>query len=381
MLILIQEVAYMAKVNLKIAELRKQKQIGQQELAKVLGVTYQSVSKWETGTTMPDITLLPDIAEYFNVSVDELLGLKPLRKQQYIPRNTDERASWNDNTDKLYQNRKYFWNDDYLRFLVEKVWCITLPINVIDFWCGDGYCGKKLLEILPKGSTYTGIDNTYFIEKAKRTFMDTEIHSDFIISDIYSLDTNKKYDLAICQACLRHLNRPLEALAIMIETVKKGGRVVCVEVNREFENDGTYIEGINYDELCTNFDYHPLWRTELENEGRDYAIGMRLSFYMSQLGLHDVGVRMNDKVVFNQPQNQNYKKELQDFIEINGWDRTKSIAESEGLIEFFLNRGIKRVDSEKLIMMQSKIADYFNRTDFEPSYLKVQGLMITYGIK
>jgi transcriptional regulator with XRE-family HTH domain len=53
-------------------------------LAEVLGVTYQSVSKWETGITMPDITLLPAIAEYFNVSVDELLGLKPLRKQQYL---------------------------------------------------------------------------------------------------------------------------------------------------------------------------------------------------------------------------------------------------------------------------------------------------------
>lgn len=70
----------MAKVNLKIAELRKQRLIGQQELAEVLGVTYQTVSKWEIGITVPDIMLLPAIAEYFKVSVDELLGSKPLHK-------------------------------------------------------------------------------------------------------------------------------------------------------------------------------------------------------------------------------------------------------------------------------------------------------------
>jgi transcriptional regulator with XRE-family HTH domain len=46
----------MATVKLKIAELRKEKGIGQQDLADVLGVSFQSVSKWETGVTMPDIT-------------------------------------------------------------------------------------------------------------------------------------------------------------------------------------------------------------------------------------------------------------------------------------------------------------------------------------
>jgi transcriptional regulator with XRE-family HTH domain/PP-loop superfamily ATP-utilizing enzyme len=371
----------MAKVNLKIAELRKQGQIGQQELAEVLGVTYQTVSKWETGITMPDITLLPAIAEYFNVSVDELLGLKPLRKQQYIQRNTDDRANWNENTDKLFQNRKNFWNDDYLKFLVENVWCITSPINVIDFWCGDGYLGKKLLEVLPKGSSYTGVDNTYFIEKAKETFKNIKISSDFIESDIYNLNTNKKYDFAICQACLRHLNRPMEALANMVEVVRKGGMVVCVEVNREFENDGTYIDGINYDDLCTNFDYHPLWRAELENEGRDYAIGMRVPFYMTQLGLHNINVRMNDKVMFISPQKEDYENDIQEFIQLNGYDKVRGIAENEGLIDFFMNRGINRADAEKFVMMQARIAHHLAHTDTKKSFLKVQGLMITYGTK
>ena len=206
----------MAKVNLKISELRKQRRIGQQELAEALGVTYQSVSKWETGTTMPDITMLPAIAEYFSVSVDELLGLRPLREQKYIQRNTDDRSNWNENTDKLFQNRRNFWNDDYLTFLIEKVWCITSPVSVIDFWCGDGYLGRKLLEALPRGSSYTGIDSINFITKAKDTFAASDISANFIKSDLYHLNVEEKYDLAICQACLRHLKRPLEVLTNML---------------------------------------------------------------------------------------------------------------------------------------------------------------------
>lgn len=62
------------KLNEQIAFLRKAKGITQEELAKVLGVTNQSVSKWESGQCCPDIQLLPEIAGYFAVSVDKLLG-------------------------------------------------------------------------------------------------------------------------------------------------------------------------------------------------------------------------------------------------------------------------------------------------------------------
>lgn len=371
----------MTTVKLKIAELRKDKGIGQQDLADVLGVSFQAVSKWETGITMPDITLLPSIAEYFNVSVDELLGLKPLRQQAYIPSNTDNRDSWNGKTDKLYKNRKHFWNDDYLSFLVKNVWHLESPIDVIDFRCGEGYLGMKLLEILPKGSTYTGVDNEYFTDKAKLNFANTKFNVNFIESDIYSLETYKKYDIAICQAGLRHMNKPMEVLKKMVASVKKGGLVVCVDVNREFENDGIYIDDIGYDYLCTAFDFHKAWKKELECEGRDYAIGMRLPFYMQQLGLHDIDIRMDDKVMYVNPNMKDYKEKVQDFIEIHRWDRALSISEQESIIERFMSRGIDRIEAEAYIKMQSKIAEYFRNTANRKSFLKVQGLLIAYGIK
>lgn len=46
---------YMTTVKLKIAKLRKDKGIGQRDLADVLSVSFQSVRKWETGTTMPNM--------------------------------------------------------------------------------------------------------------------------------------------------------------------------------------------------------------------------------------------------------------------------------------------------------------------------------------
>lgn len=55
-----------------IRRLRKQRGITQEQLAESIGVTFQAVSKWENGITLPDIALAPVLAGYFNVSMDEL---------------------------------------------------------------------------------------------------------------------------------------------------------------------------------------------------------------------------------------------------------------------------------------------------------------------
>ncbi|MBP7401609.1 MAG: helix-turn-helix domain-containing protein [Clostridia bacterium] len=58
----------------KIAELRKQKNMTQMELADRMGVSYQAVSNWERGNSMPDIAKLEDLARALEVSIDDLLG-------------------------------------------------------------------------------------------------------------------------------------------------------------------------------------------------------------------------------------------------------------------------------------------------------------------
>ncbi|MBR5515144.1 MAG: helix-turn-helix transcriptional regulator [Clostridia bacterium] len=62
-------------IGINIKELRQKANMTQNMLAEKLGVSFQSVSRWETGTSYPDITLLPLIASVFDVTIDSLFGI------------------------------------------------------------------------------------------------------------------------------------------------------------------------------------------------------------------------------------------------------------------------------------------------------------------
>jgi transcriptional regulator with XRE-family HTH domain len=67
-----------------IYDLRKKKNVTQEELAAELGVTAAAVSKWEKGYTLPDILMLCALADYFMVTTDELLGRNLPRKYAIV---------------------------------------------------------------------------------------------------------------------------------------------------------------------------------------------------------------------------------------------------------------------------------------------------------
>ncbi len=64
----------MENVGRIIAELRKEHNMTQLELADRMGISFQAVSNWERGNSMPDISKLPELAELFGVTIDQLLG-------------------------------------------------------------------------------------------------------------------------------------------------------------------------------------------------------------------------------------------------------------------------------------------------------------------
>ena len=74
------------KLNIgeNIRRLRRAADMTQEQLADKLGVAYQSVSRWENGTTYPDMEFLPVLAGIFGVTVDELLGMEESKKKEQI---------------------------------------------------------------------------------------------------------------------------------------------------------------------------------------------------------------------------------------------------------------------------------------------------------
>lgn len=81
----------------KLKFYRRQKGLTQEEVAAHLGISYQAISKWERNDGYPDITMLPALANYFAVTVDELIGMNELAaREQYEEIN----RRWAENNEK-----------------------------------------------------------------------------------------------------------------------------------------------------------------------------------------------------------------------------------------------------------------------------------------
>lgn len=91
-----------------IKKLRKERDLTQEGLADLLGVTFQAVSKWERGESYPDITLLPVIADFFDTSIDDLLGVDKAKNEQEILSVIDK-----------FDNRKYNGTDGAFDFVTK----------------------------------------------------------------------------------------------------------------------------------------------------------------------------------------------------------------------------------------------------------------------
>ena len=134
-----------------IKRLRKEKEITQEKLADQLGVSAQSVSRWELGICYPDLEMLPSIANYFGVTVDFLLSNDTISKEKDYEIFCERLKEYRRNSEKgrecigFVQEycRKYPENDEYA-FLLLRAIC--------DHVCGDDKETAKYMDILLKNA-------------------------------------------------------------------------------------------------------------------------------------------------------------------------------------------------------------------------------------
>lgn len=371
----------MTAITLKIAELRRKNGLTQQELGERLGVSYQTVSKWETGVTMPDITMLPALGECFRVSVDELLGLVPLA-DEYRSSNSGQKNYWLNRVEYLKRTREDLWNADYMKFLIDRVWKITEPVDILDCGCGFGALGLLMLPLLPEGSTYTGVDFAEtMLDEGRQIFEKEGLKAKFCQADLFEMKRSGTYNLVISQALLRHVDRGELLLQKMIEFAGDGGLVVSIECNREFEAAGLYVEGMDYAALCRHEGLEKLWKTEYQMQKRDYSIAMKIPHYMREAGLKNIDVRMNDRVSYLAPGQPKYERRLENIAKADHWDEEKSTEQTEADIAYFMNHGMNRKEAEDYCRQQNGIVKYLKEHNGDAALTKFGGLMISYGWK
>ena len=135
----------MIRLGEKIKLLRKQKNISQEVFANYLGVSFQAVSKWENGNTMPDVTMIPAIASFFGVSTDELFDFNLYEIEKKVEEIVDEYSKyWDKDKHKCEQIlreglKKYPGNDILLDCLTDVLFELGRNDEVITI-------GKSLVE-------------------------------------------------------------------------------------------------------------------------------------------------------------------------------------------------------------------------------------------
>lgn len=209
----------------KIGEIinKKRTELGltQSQLASILNVSFQSVSKWENNAAYPDIEKLPELAAALKTTVDVLLGYKGAV------------ADYDDR----YAVEDYYWGlrPNRLCYEIMQLLPPVKPYHVLDVGCGEG---KDAVFLAKCGYLVTAFDiSEAGIEKAKRLAEDNRVEADFRRTDIMDFPFDRNYDIIFSSGVLHFVRPPYReeiCTRLKTHTAPGGFNVLNVFVQKPF---------------------------------------------------------------------------------------------------------------------------------------------------
>jgi tellurite methyltransferase len=186
----------------------------QEALAERLGITFQAVSKWETGQTVPDTVLLPRLALALGVSVDKLLGYSAFGGET-SPYEND------------YRKDEYFWGIQPSNMCLKVLELLppVRPLTVLDIGCGEG---KDAVFFARCGYDVSAFDiSEAGLEKTKRLAEKARVNVRVFRADVWDYRLDEKYDILFSCGVLHYIKPELrdEVMANYKSHVSENGLV------------------------------------------------------------------------------------------------------------------------------------------------------------
>ncbi|TLS50742.1 helix-turn-helix domain-containing protein [Paenibacillus antri] len=175
-----------------IARYRKERGYTQEELGRMLGLSYQAVSKWENALTMPDLALLPDLSKALEVSIEKLLG--------YISQ--DGRISIYEDA---YKTPDYYWGTEpnTACYQVLRIRPPTRRLKLLDIGCGEG---KDAVFFARNGYEVTAFDvSDAGIEKTKKLADKIGVHVNVFKADLLDFRLDTHFDILFSSGVLHYI--------------------------------------------------------------------------------------------------------------------------------------------------------------------------------
>lgn len=179
-----------------VQRMRLEKGMTQRDVAEQLGVSFQTVSKWERGICFPDITLLSSLADLFGTSVDVLLGHIPSEVHRTM-------------FAELYQQNEYFWGTEPTDFCyrVLENYPPTHYMRLLEIGCGEG---RDAVFFARNGYDVTAYDIAPAgIQKTKLLASRCGVLVSAFCEDMFTFAPREEYDIVYASRCMQYLKPPV----------------------------------------------------------------------------------------------------------------------------------------------------------------------------